>query len=100
MEAAPKSEEKAASNAFEPEDDEKAFCLFYRAQEQKIIVYPGTPQNDILSTIRVVLKIPMEKEFEVLNKDGIPVVVSSHLPNNVKLFIQIPKDYAAEAVAK
>ena len=51
----------------------------------RLSVYPNTPQKDILATIGTVTGVA---DFVCLAEDGDIVVVSSHLPNNIKLYVQ------------
>jgi len=74
------------NNAVTPEPVQLLF--YYNAMEQKISVYPGTPQSEIIETI---LKILNLKTAQFLDSDGSPLVISSHMPSGTKIFVSVPK---------
>lgn len=63
----------------------KTFYFYYDMSYQKLTVYPGTSSDEIKSTIREFLNIPNESKLEYLDENGDPIVISSALPNEIKI---------------
>ena len=60
----------------------------YNSKIQKLVIYETTPSNEIISTIREILQIPPELKIEFEDEDKYPIVVSSFLPNNIKIIVK------------
>ena len=71
----------------------KVFNFYYDLTCQKLTVYSGTPANEIISTFRELLKIHSAKQLEYLDEEGYPIVVSSALPNEIKIYVKIKKTF-------
>ncbi len=63
----------------------KLFNFYYDLICQKLTVYAGTPANEIISTLRELLQIDSGKKLEYIDEEGYPIVVSSALPNEIKI---------------
>ena len=66
----------------------KVFNFVYNSKIQKLVIYETTPSNEIISTIREILQIPPELKIEFEDEDKYPIVVSSVLPNNIKIIVK------------
>jgi hypothetical protein len=75
------------------DQEKKLFKLYHDMCEQKLIVYTGTSQAEIKDTIYEILDIPTTEKIQVLDEEGNPIVLSSNLPNEIQLYIQIKKSY-------
>jgi len=75
------------------EADKKTFLLYYDMCCQKVIIYTGTPRKEIIEVIYELFRIDQKQKINILDEEGVPVVLSSYLPNNVKLYIQIQKTF-------
>ena len=71
----------------------KVFNFYYDLICQKLTVYSGTPANEIISTLRELLRIHSAKELEFIDDEGYPMVVSSALPNDIKIYVKIKKTF-------
>ncbi len=71
----------------------KTFYFYYDMSYQKLTVYPGTSSDEIKSTIRELLNIPNESKLEYLDENGDPIVISSALPNEIKIYVKIKKTF-------
>jgi len=60
---------------------------------QNLIVYPGTPSEEIKNTIRDILNIPENSKLEYLDGDGNPIVISSALPDQIRIYVKIKKSF-------
>jgi hypothetical protein len=76
------------------DQEKKKLILYYNTCSQNLIFYPGTSQQEIKDTIYEILDIPETEKLQILDEEGDPVVLSSSLPNEIKLYIQIKKTYA------
>ena len=65
---------------------------------QNLVVYPGTPSNEIKNTIRELLNISNESKVEYLDENGNPVVISSALPDGVKIYVKIKKTFTEKFI--
>ena len=71
----------------------KLFNFYYDLICQKLTVYAGTPANEIISTLRELLQIDSGKKLEYIDEEGYPIVVSSALPNEIKIYVKIKKTF-------
>lgn len=78
--------------------EKKVFNFYYDLCCQKLTVYPGTKAEEIKSTIREILEIPEETKINFLDEDGNPIVISSALPNNIKIYVQIKKTFTEKFI--
>ena len=74
--------------------------FYYDLCCQKLAVYPGTSSDEIKSTIREILEIPADKKVNYLDEEGNPIVISSALPNEIKIYIQIKKTFTEQIMEK
>ena len=58
------------------ENQGKTFYFYYDMSCQNLIVYPGTPSEEIKNTIREILNIPEKSKLEYLDGDGNPIVIN------------------------
>jgi len=56
--------------------------------EQKLSVYPGTPQSEIISSILTILHL---ETAQFLYSEGSPLVLSSYMPTGTQIFVSVPK---------
>ena len=68
--------------------DKKIFTFFYKTTAQDIVVYTGTLQSDIIATLYTLLKIDTKKTLYFLDEQGLPMVLSSMIPNRTKIFVK------------
>ena len=80
--------------------EKKIFNFYYDLCCQKLAVYPGTSSDEIKSTIREILEIPADKKVNYLDEEGNPIVISSALPNEIKIYIQIKKTFTEQIMEK
>jgi len=80
------------------DSSKKVFNFYYDLYCQKLIVYEGTPANEIMATIRDLLQIPSEAKLEFSDEEGIPIVISSALPNDIKIHIKIKKTFTEKFI--
>ena len=73
--------------------EKKVFNFYYDLCCQKLTVYPGTKPEEIKSSIREILEIPEDKKVMYLDEDGNPIAISSALPNNINIYVQIKKTF-------
>ena len=66
----------------------KKFVFYFDNSSQPIVVYEGTPTNDLIVTVKQVFKFPLNQSLLFLDDEGTPVVLSSYLPDGIQLFIQ------------
>lgn len=71
----------------------KIFNFYYDLCCQKLVVYTGTSSQDVKTSLREILNIPDEVELEYLDEDGIPIVVSSALPDQIKIYVKKKKTF-------
>ena len=76
----------------------KTFYFYYDMSCQNLVVYPGTPSNEIKNTIRELLNISNESKVEYLDENGNPVVISSALPDGVKIYVKIKKTFTEKFI--
>ena len=76
----------------------KIFNFYYDLYCQKLTVYEGTPANEIIATLREILQIPSESKLEYLDEDGYPIVISSALPNEIKIHVKIKKTFTEKFI--
>ena len=57
--------------------------------EQRVAVYTGTSYDEIIILIKQLFKINENQNLLFLDEDGIPIVISSAIPNNTKIYLQI-----------
>ena len=69
----------------------KIFNFYYDLCCQKLTVYSGTSAEEIKSTIREILEIPQDKQVRYLDEEGNPIVISSALPDQIKIYVEIKK---------
>ena len=69
----------------------KVFNFYYDLCCQKLTVYSGTSSDEIKSTIREILEIPQDKQVRFLDEEGNPIVISSALPDQIKIYVEIKK---------
>lgn len=74
-------------------NNKKTFNFYYDSCCQKLIVYEGTKSDEIKSTIRELLEIPKDKKVIYVDDEGNPIVISSSLPNNINIYVQIKKTF-------
>ena len=71
----------------------KVFNFYYDLICQKLTVYIGTPADEIISSLRELLQIDLDKKLEFIDEEGYPIVVSSALPNEIKIYVKIKKTF-------
>jgi len=71
----------------------KIFNFYYDLCCQKLTVYSGTSAEEIKSTIREILEIPQDKQVRYLDEEGNPIVISSALPDQIKIYVEIKKTF-------
>ena len=71
----------------------KIFNFYYDLCCQKLTVYSGTSAEEIKSTIREILEIPQDKQVRYLDEEGNPIVISSALPDQIKIYVEIKKSF-------
>ena len=71
----------------------KVFNFYYDLMCQKLTLYTGTPANEIISTLRDLLQINSNQKLEYIDEEGYPIVVSSALPNEIKIYVKIKKTF-------
>ena len=76
----------------------KIFNFYYDLYCQKLTVYEGTPSNEIIMTLRDLLQIPTESKLEFVGEDGYPIVISSALPNEIKIHVKIKKTFTEKFI--
>lgn len=69
-------------------ENKKLFTFVYKSTAQDLVVYKGTLQNDIIATLYILLKIDTKKTLYFLDEQGIPIVLSSMIPNRTKIFVK------------
>ena len=87
------SKKKQKSKNDNEENKGKTFYFYYDMSCQNLVVYPGTPSEEIKNTIRDILNIPEKSKLEYLDGDGIPIVISSALPDQIKIYVKIKKSF-------
>ena len=75
------------------QSQKKIFNFYYDLCCQKLVVYAGTSADEIKSTIREILKIPSTAEVEYVDEEGYPIVISSALPNEIKISVRQKKTF-------
>ena len=78
----------------------KLFCFYYDMCCQNLTVFPGTSSEEIKSEIREILNIPKESKLEYLDENGNPIVISSALPDKIKIYIKIKKTFTEKYIEK
>ena len=76
----------------------KVFNFYYDLMCQKLTVYTGTPANEIISTLRELLQINSNQKLEYIDEEGYPIVVSSALPNEIKIYVKIKKTFTEKFI--
>ena len=71
----------------------KIFNFYYDLCCQKLAVYSGTSAEEIKSTIMEILEIPQDKQVRYLDEEGNPIVISSALPDQIKIYVEIKKTF-------
>ena len=71
----------------------KIFNFYYDLCCQKLAVYSGTSADEIKSTIREILEISQDKQVRYLDEEGNPIVISSALPDQIKIYVEIKKTF-------
>lgn len=71
----------------------KVFNFYYDLCCQKLTVYSGTSSDEIKSTIREILENPQDKQVRFLDEEGNPIVISSALPDQIKIYVEIKKTF-------
>ena len=79
-------------------ENKKIFYFYYDMCCQSLVVYPGITSNEIKSTIREILNIPTEAQVEYLEENGFPIVVSSFLPDKIKIYVKIKKTFTEKFI--
>ena len=80
------------------ENQGKTFYFYYDMSCQNLIVYPGTPSEEIKNTIREILNIPEKSKLEYLDGDGNPIVISSALPDQIRIYVKIKKSFTDQYI--
>ena len=75
------------------ENKGKTFYFYYDMSCQNLVVYLGTPSDEIKHTIRDLLNIPSNTKVEYLDENGNPIVISSALPDKIKIYTKIKKTF-------
>ena len=79
------------------ENQGKTFYFYYDMSCQNLVVYPGTPSEEIKNTLRDILNIPEnipeKSKLEYLDGDGNPIVISSALPDQIRIYVKIKKSF-------
>ena len=89
-----KSSKKKEKTKNENEENQgKTFYFYYDMSCQNLVVYPGTPSEEIKNTIRDILNIPEKSKLEYLDGNGIPIVISSALPDQIRIYVKIKKSF-------
>ena len=57
------------------ENKGKTFYFYYDMSCQNLVVYLGTPSDEIKHTIRDLLNIPSNTKVEYLDENGNPIVI-------------------------
>lgn len=78
--------------------EKKIFYFYYDLCCQKLAVYPGTSSEEIKSTIRELLEIPNDEKINYLDEEGNPMVISSALPNDIKIYVQKKKTFTEKFI--
>jgi len=76
----------------------KVFNFYYDLCCQKLTVYPGVTSEEIKSAIKEILEIPPDKKVNFLDEEGTPIVISSNLPNEIKIYVQIKKTFTEQLI--
>ena len=76
----------------------KIFNFYYDLCCQKLTVYSGTSSDEIKSTIREILEIPQDKQVRYLDEEGNPIVISSALPDQIKIYVEIKKTFTEKFI--
>ena len=76
----------------------KTYYFYYDMSCQNLVVYPGTPSDEIKYTIRDLLNIPIESKVEYLDENVNPVVISSALPDKIKIYVKIKKTFTEKFI--
>lgn len=76
----------------------KTFYFYYDMCCQNLVVYQGTPSDEIKNTIRDLLNIPSRSKVEYLDENGNPIVISSALPDKIKIYVKIKKTFTEKFI--
>ena len=87
------SKKKEKTKNENKENQGKTFYFYYDMSCQNLVVYPGTPSEEIKNTIRDILNIPEKSNLEYLDGNGIPIVISSALPDQIRIYVKIKKSF-------
>jgi hypothetical protein len=93
-----KTKKNTINNTNTNSDNGKTFYFYYDMSCQNLAVYPGTPSDEIKLTIRDLLGIPPTSKVEYLNENGDPLVVSSALPDKIKIYVKIKKTFTEKFI--
>jgi hypothetical protein len=80
------------------ENQGKTFYFYYDMSCQNLVVYPGTPSEEIKNTLRDILNIPEKSKLEYLDGDGNPIVISSALPDQIRIYVKIKKSFTDQYI--
>jgi len=74
-------------------DKKKTIHVYHQDTVQLISFYPGTTRDEMIVTIKGCFKLPKESEIAFVDEDGVPVVLSSSMPNETKIYMQLIEKY-------
>lgn len=66
----------------------KKFNFYYKNSVQILKLYEGTKQEEIISTLYKLLNVDQSKILYFYDEDGDQIVISSSMPNDIKIFIK------------
>ena len=72
----------------DPQNPKRCYTFYYKITAQDLVVYVGTLQADILSTLYTILDIEPKTKLMFLDDQGLPMVLSSMMPDKTKIFIK------------
>ena len=64
------------------------WSIYYDDTEQKVGIYHGTNIAEILAGIRLIFDLSDKQELLFLDEDGVPIILSSAIPTQTKLYMQ------------
>lgn len=67
----------------------RCWKMHHGTTEQLLAVYPGTPTLDVLPAVRELFGFSETAPLRFRTEDGIPVALSSHLPDGVSLRVAV-----------
>ena len=86
------------SQSSKENNEGKIFKFYYDMSCQNLTVYPGTPSKEIKNTIKELLNINPETKVEYLDENGYPMVISSALPDQIKIYVKIKKTFTEKFI--